>query len=73
MDEKTMELVGIAASIAGHCQPCFRYHYKKAKELGISGKDIEKAIDLAMRISASGDGHMDEFAKKEMTERGDKE
>ncbi len=66
MDEKTMELVGIAAAIAGHCQPCFHYHYQKVRELGISAEDIDKTIDLALRISASGDSHMHEFARKEM-------
>lgn len=66
MDDKSMELVGIAASIAGHCRPCFHYHYGKARELGISTEDIEKAIDLAMRISASGDSQMLEFANKKM-------
>ncbi|MCE5296861.1 MAG: carboxymuconolactone decarboxylase family protein, partial [Euryarchaeota archaeon] len=35
MDERTKELVAIAASVAGHCQPCFRHHLGKAKELGI--------------------------------------
>ena len=70
MDEKTMELVGIAASIAGHCRPCFHYHYGKARELGISAEDMDQAIDLAMRISASGDAKMLEFAQKEM-KRGD--
>ncbi len=72
MDERTMELVGIAAAIAGHCQPCFQHHYKKANELGIPANDINEAIDLARRIGASGDRHMLEFAREEMKSGGDK-
>lgn len=32
LDEKTVELAGIAASIAGGCRPCLDYHFKTALE-----------------------------------------
>jgi AhpD family alkylhydroperoxidase len=35
MDEKTRELIDIAASVAGHCRPCFLYHFKQAEKLGV--------------------------------------
>ena len=66
MDEKIMELVGIAASIAGHCRPCFQYHFKQAKKLGASMDDINEAVDLANRISAAGDKGMFEFVSKSL-------
>lgn len=65
MDKKTMELAGIAASIAGHCRPCFLYHHKKAKELGISKKDIREVIELASNISEAGARGMYDFAVRE--------
>jgi len=34
LDVKTIELAGIAASIAGGCRPCLYYHFKKAIEIG---------------------------------------
>jgi len=27
LDEKTIELAGIAASVAGGCSPCLDYHF----------------------------------------------
>jgi len=61
MDERTLELVAIAASVAGHCQPCFKHHLGKARELNIDEEDIRKSISLASRISGIGDTRMAEF------------
>jgi len=63
MDERTLELVAIAASVAGHCQPCFKHHLGKARELNIEEEDIRKAISLASRISGIGDMRMAEFVE----------
>ncbi|PIV70087.1 MAG: alkylhydroperoxidase AhpD family core domain protein [Euryarchaeota archaeon CG01_land_8_20_14_3_00_38_12] len=69
MDEKTKELVGIAASIAGHCQPCFIYHLKEAEKLKIPLEDIREAIEFAKAISQSGDKNMVEFAERRLKKR----
>ena len=63
MDPKTKELVAIAASVAGRCQPCFRHHLTKAGELGIGEDDIREAVDLAERIGNAGGQRMDDFVK----------
>ena len=63
MDERTKELVAISASVAGHCQPCFKFHFLKAKELGISTEEIREAVGLAARISGVGDQRMLEFVE----------
>jgi AhpD family alkylhydroperoxidase len=41
LDSKTIELAGIAASIAGGCKPCLDYHFKKALEVGCSAGEAE--------------------------------
>ena len=64
MDERTIELVGIAASVAGHCQPCLRYHMNAAKKLEIEKKDVRAAVALAKAISKAGDESMAELASK---------
>lgn len=64
MDEKTEELVGIAASVAGHCRPCLEYHVEAAKKLGVPVKDIRAAVALAKAISRAGDDGMSEIANK---------
>ncbi len=68
MDERTTELVGVAASVAGHCQPCLKYHMEAAKKLGIEKKDIRAAVALAKAISKSGDESMSEFAAISMAD-----
>ena len=71
MDEKTRELVGIAASVAGHCRPCFIYHFKQAKKLGVTMGDINETVEFANRISTAGDKSMFEFVSKQL--KGKKE
>ena len=71
MDDAVTELVGIAASVAGHCRPCLLYHLKRAKELGIAREDIEDAIGLARDIGRSGDEDMHRFALAAMKRTGE--
>jgi len=71
LDERTKELIGIAASVAGHCRKCFLYHFKQAKKLGVSLEDTQEVIEFAGSISAAGDRGMNEFILK--TIKGEKE
>ena len=50
LDSKTIELAGIAASIAGGCKPCLDYHFKKALEIGCTVGEAEEAIELGKMI-----------------------
>ncbi|MCA1757714.1 MAG: carboxymuconolactone decarboxylase family protein [Bacteroidales bacterium] len=50
LDAKTIELAGIAASIAGGCRPCLDYHFKKALELGCTREQAGEAIELGKMI-----------------------
>ena len=55
--------MAIAASVAGHCQPCLKHHLEKARLLGIPEEDIQGAVNLAKIISEKGDERMLEFAE----------
>jgi AhpD family alkylhydroperoxidase len=66
MDEKTREIIGVAASIAGHCHPCFKYHFKQAKILNISIRDLEETIEFAKSISEAGNKGMHEWVQKQI-------
>ena len=50
LDEKTVELAGIAASIAGGCRPCLDYHFKTALEVGCTIEQAREAIELGKMI-----------------------
>lgn len=68
MDDRTLELVGIAASVAGHCQPCLKHHVNVAKKLGIEKKEIRAAVALAKAISKSGDESMAEYVEIQLAD-----
>jgi AhpD family alkylhydroperoxidase len=69
MDQKTREISAIATSVAAHCQPCLKFHYGKAKELGIPKEDIVQIIELALKISDKGDEYMSKFADDVLQEK----
>ena len=50
LDSKTIELAGIAASIAGGCRPCLDYHFKKAIEVGCEIEQVKESIELGKMI-----------------------
>ena len=48
--EAVEELVAIGAAIASNCEPCFRFHYDKARELGVSKEDMARAVATAQMV-----------------------
>jgi len=48
--EQVAELVAIGAAIASNCEPCFRFHYGKARKLGVADDDVRRAVDLAQQV-----------------------
>ena len=73
MDQKTKELVGIAAAVAGHCQKCFDYHLGEAGKLGVTKEDVAEAVELAQAIRQAGAKSMDEFVARKQGRATDKE
>ncbi|GAO01270.1 arsenite efflux transporter metallochaperone ArsD [Anaeromyxobacter sp. PSR-1] len=48
--EAVQELVAIGAAIASNCEPCFRFHYDKARKLGVSKEDMARAVATAQMV-----------------------
>ena len=48
--ETVEELVAIGAAIASNCEPCFRFHYDKARKLGVSRDDMARAVATARKV-----------------------
>jgi AhpD family alkylhydroperoxidase len=63
LDPRTKELVALGASVASRCQPCFRHHLAKARELRIEAEDIQEAVKLGNRISEVGGQRMVDFVE----------
>jgi len=49
-DERIAELVALGAAIAANCEPCLRYHHRKAVELGINREDMIQAVNVAFGV-----------------------
>ena len=61
MNEQTKELIALGASVAAHCQPCLKYHYAKARELGLSAEDIKTAIATGHQVESGARKAMSDF------------
>jgi AhpD family alkylhydroperoxidase len=48
--EAVNELVAIGAAIASNCEPCFRFHFDKARKLGVSSEDMMAAVTMAKKV-----------------------
>jgi AhpD family alkylhydroperoxidase len=47
------ELVAIGAAIGSNCEPCFKFHYDKARKLGVSRDDMLQAVTMAQNVKAA--------------------
>ncbi len=56
MDEHSEIFTALGAAAAANCGPCFEHYYSKAGKLGIGNEDIQKAVDIAVRVR--GGAHM---------------
>jgi len=44
------ELVAIGAAVAANCEPCFKYHYNQARQLGVSTQTMRYAVQTAQSV-----------------------
>lgn len=58
------ELVAIGAAIASNCDPCFKFHYDKARKLGVSRDDMWAAVTLAQNVKDTPAKAMLDLAKR---------
>ena len=64
LDDRTIELIAVGASITAGCQPCLRYHAEKARHNGATGDEIAEAIAVAKMVRGGGSTEMDKFAEQ---------
>ncbi|MEX2208418.1 MAG: arsenite efflux transporter metallochaperone ArsD [Myxococcota bacterium] len=48
--EAVAELVAIGAAVAANCEPCFKFHYDKARKLGVSRGDMRQTVATAQSV-----------------------
>ena len=62
--EAVQELVAIGAAIASNCEPCFRFHFDKARKLGVSKEDMARAVATAKMVKEAPARAVVELAEK---------
>jgi len=62
LDEQTMRLIAIGASIAANCQPCLRTNATRALESGADETEIAEAIRVGRLVRQGAASIMDRFA-----------
>jgi len=53
LSEKAKELILFSLVVASRCQPCFRAHYRRARELGITQAELEEAAWCAIVVGGA--------------------
>ena len=56
MDEHTEIFIALGAATAANCGPCFEHYFSRAEKLGIDEGDIQKTVDIAVKVR--GGAHM---------------
>ena len=64
LDDKTIELVAVGASITANCQHCLRYHAEKSRQNGATGDEIAESIAVGKMVRGGGATEMDKFAER---------
>ncbi len=50
MDSRSRILIGLGAATAANCIPCFKNYYTKARQEGISDKEVLEAVELGLQM-----------------------
>jgi AhpD family alkylhydroperoxidase len=43
-------LIALGAAVAVNCEPCFKFHYDKASQLGVSADAVREAIAVGQGV-----------------------
>lgn len=53
MTEQIKELIALGAAIGASCEPCFKFHYDKARKLGLSNEVMREATRIGEAVKAA--------------------
>ena len=63
LDERTMRLIAVGASITANCQPCLEVNVTRAMENGAEEEEIAQAIEVGKMVRKGAASKMDQFAQ----------
>lgn len=59
---QVMELIALGAAIAAGCEPCFKFHYDKARKLGVTADMMQEAVAIGDRVKQASAQNMLDLA-----------
>ncbi len=62
LDDRTIRLIAVGASITANCQPCLETNMAKALQCGADDQDIAEAIEIGKMVRKGAASKMDKFA-----------
>lgn len=62
LDDRTVRLIAVGASITANCQPCLEVNFAKALENGADEQEIAEAIEVGKMVRKGAASKMDRFA-----------
>lgn len=69
MEEHTEVFIALGAAAAANCGPCFEHYFAKAEKLGIHREEIQKTIDIAVRVRGGAQMVVNAAIKKRMSQQ----
>lgn len=63
------ELIALGAAIAAGCEPCFKFHYDKARKFGVTLDAMYEAIEIGNKVKRASTQNMLELAERILGER----
>jgi len=64
LDDRTIELIAVGASVTACCQHCLRHHADKARHLGAADEEITEAIAAGRMVRGGSATQMDKFVEQ---------
>ncbi len=62
LDDRTIRLIAVGASITANCQPCLEVNFTQALESGADEQEIAEAIEIGKMVRKGAASKMDKFA-----------
>ena len=62
LDQRTIRLIAVGASISANCQPCLEINVSKALEYGASEQEVTDAIEVGKMVRTGAASKMDQFS-----------
>jgi len=63
MNSQVKELIALGAAIGASCNPCFKFHAGKARELGASDAQLREVVEIGEAVKAASARHISTLAE----------